>query len=776
MIEKFQRVSGIGLFCDAQEGANLPLQRLTLIYGENARGKSTLSAILGSARANAPSVLTDRATIDSTVNPYVSISRSDGSSLTFEQGAWKGDASDFEVFDSEFIENNVHSGHEVNSDHRKNLLSFALGEKAVMAEAQERSATQAAKDLKSELDLAVQKLLTKSDGMSEDEFTSLVSVANVDAEIVAADASVKAAESRRAILNQPLPDVPTVPNFSLDSVFEVLRNTLESAHATAERIVVAHLRSRPDSQFEEWLADGQKYVGGEDCPYCGQAITDRSLVDSYKIHFNEAYKNLRQSVIDKLKMVENATASEAVETFAQTIDSAIIATKNWRESGVVVNMPGVSDRATMTGNLDNVRTKLLALLEKKRSDLDWSEYKLEDEKEIRRSWESYWREVKKEELVVKKTRESIEAFKLGLEKADVNSEKSKLRNLQLSKIRYSDDVVDEIATIADLRKDHASAEAARKRARIELKNRMDETLSEFSDEINKYLAMQYASFRVDQLASNYKGGSPRTDYGILLRERAVNLSGAQKSFRTALSESDKRAMAFSFFLASTLSDPELHQKIIVVDDPMSSFDRNRRSATVKILRDLAPKCAQLIVIAHDPQFLLEIDNGWGDFKVLDSSGQKVWIRRSHLKLVAKVLNPALEPYTDFEECDLPRECESKYAKNYRIVSDFVADPSGDGHAAAGAIRPLLEGFLHRRYPNLLPENCMFGKAVTAIENADATSPLAGARHLVPEMRRIAFFGGDPHHDTRPDFPWGGLSTIEIHGFARDVLSIVHGDR
>lgn len=776
MIEAFQRISGIGLFCDAQEGANLPLERLTLIYGENARGKSTLSAILGSARANDPSTLAERTTIDSSVDPYVSISRSDGGNLTFEKGSWVGDASDFRVFDSEFIEKNVHSGHEVNSDHRKNLLAFALGEKAVQAEARERSATQAAKDLSAELDLAVQKLLTKSDGMSEAEFTSLASVANVDTEITVADTSVKTAVSRRAILNQPLPEVPTAPEISLDNVFDVLHKTLESAHATAERLVVAHFRSRSETRFEEWVADGQKYDGGEDCPYCGQAIEDRSLIDSYKLHFNQAYRNLKQSVIDTLQVVEDATDPNVAETLTATIDSAKRATTNWEESGVVVSVPGVSDRTAMATNLASVRTKLLAMLEKKRSDLDWNEYSLETEKEIRKSWESYWKAVGKERLVVEKTRKSIEDFKLSLQSADVDAEKRKLRNLRLSEIRHSDEVVAEVAKIADLRKDYASAETARKEAREELKNRMDETLSEFSDEINKHLAMQFASFRVDQLYSNYKGGSPRTNYGILLRERSVNLSGAQKSFRTALSESDKRAMAFSFFLASTLSDPNLHQQVIVVDDPMSSFDRNRRSTTVKLLRDLAPKCAQLIVIAHDPQFLSEIDSGWGDFKVFDSSGQKVWIRRSHLKLVPKVLDPAVEPYTDFEECDLPRECESKYAKNYRIVSEFVANPSDDGYTAGAAIRPLLEGFLHRRYPNLLPENSMFGKAVTAIEKADATSPLVSAQHLVPEMRRIAFFGGDPHHDTHPDVPWEGLSTVEIHGFARDVLSIVHGDK
>jgi len=775
VIETFQSIKGIGLFCDATEGTHLPLERLTLIYGENARGKSTLSAILGSAHANNPSTLTERRTIDADIDPYVSISESGGSRITFERGEWAGDASNIRVFDSEFIEKNVHSGHEVNSDHRKNLLSFALGEKAVSAEERERSATQAAKDLHTELDSAVQKLMTRSDGMSEAEFKSLASVQDVDAAIAVAETSVQNALSRRAILNQALPEIPEAPDISLDRVFEVLRRTLESAHATAESLAIAHFRSQDKAQFEQWVADGQEYDDGEDCPYCGQTIVDRSLLDSYKLHFNQAYRDLTKSIDDTHKVVQDATEAQVVENLRTAIGSAREATTNWQESGVAVHMPGVSDQMAMAAELATVRTKLLTLLENKRSALDSDDVTPEEEKAIRDSWESYRRSVGQERLIVEQTRKAIEAFKLSLQSADVESERRNLRNLQLSKIRHGDEVKAEVERIANLRKECDDAEAARKEAREDLKNHMDETLAEFGDEINRYLAMQHASFRIDRLSSNYMGGSPRTNYGLLLRERAVTLSGAQKSFRTALSESDKRAMAFAFFLASTLSDPQLHQRIVVVDDPMSSFDRNRRSTTVNLLRDLTPKCAQLIVIAHDPQFLSEVDSGWDDYKVTDASGQRVWIKRAHLKLVAKVLDPTVGPYTDFEKCDLPRECESKYAKNYRIVSEFMADPSGDGHAAAAAVRPLLEGFLHRRYPNLLPSNCMFGKAITAIEKADPPSPLVTTQPLVPELRRIAFFGGGPHHDTHPDVPWEGLSTVEIHGYARDVLSIVHGE-
>ncbi|MFL0422333.1 MULTISPECIES: AAA family ATPase [Kocuria] len=775
MISTFQKIQGVGLFCDAQNGANLPLERLTLIYGENARGKSTLSAILASASAQDPSILTERTTIDSNTDPYVLISQKNGDNLKFEKGAWVGDASDLRVFDSEFIKRNVHSGHEVNSDNRKNLLVFALGEKAVEAEARERRATQMAKDLRVNLDLAVQRLLVKSEGMSEDEFTSLHAVDNIEAEIAAAETAVKAAVSRRAILNQPMPLTPGAPELSLDCIFGVLHETLETAHAAAEKLVFEHFHLESTPGFEEWVSEGQKFSDSESCPYCGQGITDRSLIDSYKLYFNEAYRNLKQRVTNAIKVVGDATHPKVRDALCEMIDNAEKATRIWQESGVIVQLPGVSDQVAMKADLANVRSKLLALLEAKRSNLESDGCSAEMESEIRESWGRYWDEIAKERSVVTKTLKAIDDFKTGLKSADVEAEQRRLHKLRLSKLRHSDDVVAEVAEIARLRREYSAADAARTNARQDLKARMDETLAEFGDEINKYLELQFASFRVDKISTNFKGGSPRTEYGILLRERAVDLSGSKKSFSTALSESDKRAMAFAFFLASTVSDPDLHHRVVAVDDPMSSFDRNRRSTTIKLLRDLVPRCAQLIVIAHDPHFLSEIDSGWGDRKILDWSNQKVKIERSHLKLVPKVLESSAEPYTEFEKCDLLRECESKYAKNYRIVSEFVADPAGDELSAAAAVRPLLEGFLHRRYPNLLPANCMFGRAITEIEKASDPSPLTGAQSLVPKMRRIAFFGGDPHHDTHPDAPWQGLSVTEIHGYAREVLSLIHGD-
>ena len=46
MINKINYINNIGLFVNMRGASNIDLKRLTLIYAENGRGKTTLSAIL----------------------------------------------------------------------------------------------------------------------------------------------------------------------------------------------------------------------------------------------------------------------------------------------------------------------------------------------------------------------------------------------------------------------------------------------------------------------------------------------------------------------------------------------------------------------------------------------------------------------------------------------------------------------------------------------------------------------------------------------------------
>ena len=77
------------------------------------------------------------------------------------------------------------------------------------------------------------------------------------------------------------------------------------------------------------------------------------------------------------------------------------------------------------------------------------------------------------------------------------------------------------------------------------------------------------------------------------------------SFKYSMSEGDKSALAISFFLTKLELDGNIQDKVIVFDDPVSSFDINRKSTTISKLIDFGQAAKQLFVFTHNIIFASE---------------------------------------------------------------------------------------------------------------------------------------------------------------------------
>ena len=132
MLERIAEIKGIGFLHDAN-GKSFTCEKATFIYSDNGRGKSTLASVLRSVSSNASALILHRKTIDGTSEPQVTLQFGSGHKVTFNGAVWSEQRPDVLVFDSDFIEQNVHSGGAVTTGQRKNLLDFALGDAAVNA-------------------------------------------------------------------------------------------------------------------------------------------------------------------------------------------------------------------------------------------------------------------------------------------------------------------------------------------------------------------------------------------------------------------------------------------------------------------------------------------------------------------------------------------------------------------------------------------------------------------------------------------------------------------
>src|SRR5690606_15132347 len=126
MLERISEVQGIGLLHEAN-GKPHTCQKATLIYADNGRGKSTLATIFRSASTGMASLISACKTVDGTNPPKVNLQFGSGHKVIFDNGSWSEVRPELVVFDSDFVARNVHSGGTVNTEHRKNLLEFALG-------------------------------------------------------------------------------------------------------------------------------------------------------------------------------------------------------------------------------------------------------------------------------------------------------------------------------------------------------------------------------------------------------------------------------------------------------------------------------------------------------------------------------------------------------------------------------------------------------------------------------------------------------------------------
>jgi wobble nucleotide-excising tRNase len=178
------------------------------------------------------------------------------------------------------------------------------------------------------------------------------------------------------------------------------------------------------------------------------------------------------------------------------------------------------------------------------------------------------------------------------------------------------------------------------------------------------------------------------------------------------------------------------------------------------LKKIHAKAAQVIVLAHDPHFLRDLRDA---LRKEDKAAA----------IASFQLSAAPQDYTDFSAFDIDKECESPYSRHHRLLNEFAAGKRGDSRVVAEAIRLMLEGYLHRRFPGLIPKDLVFGQVVALIKDSVVPSPLCHARNLVDALNSINDYAGKFHHDTDIDADNAVVTSTELKNYVEQALAVVH---
>ena len=757
MLERISEVQGIGLLYQAN-GKPFTCQKATLIYADNGRGKSTLASILRSVSIGDASILSNRKTIDGALPPKVSLQFSNGLKTEYVNGAWTKQHPEVLVFDAEFIERNVHSGGTVSTGHRKNLLEFALGEAAVAARADVEKATADAKLAAEKEQGLTAQLSGHHSGITLALFEKLPAVADADTKIRENQKRIVAAGNVATILKKATPVVAALPTINIDSFFSVLATSLKDIHADAEKLVKEHVASLGSKSAEGWLSQGRLFDNGQSCPYCAQSTTENSLIQAYQTHFNAAYGDLKANVAGLANKVALGTSGNVADSFSQFIITASAHAAAWTEHLEVTPIEFKS--AACHGALNDLRALLTELAKMKQASPTDPVGTDDDKRKAVALWEQVVAPMQAANAAINGLATEINAYKGKLASENVQQLQQEIANIQASKRRHDPNVVQIFGQLATARTNAQLAEKAKKTARETLDALMQKTLDQYEKTINSLLKSFGTSFSIKGMNANFRGAAPRSEYGLELRGKSVFLEGGPPSFATALSEGDKRTLAFAFFVASTMADPNLGKKTVVIDDPMCSLDLNRRHHTRVVLRKIFSKSEQLLVLAHDPYFLRDLRES---FKKEDKAAS----------ITTFQLSRTVGEYSTFSQIDLDVECESAYFRHHRMLNDFVDGKGGEARAIAKTIRPMLEGYLHRRFPGRIPKDLLFGQVVVLIRDAKAPSPLCHAQTLVEELNEINEYAGQFHHDTNPSADTVVVVEPELKTFVERALGVVH---
>jgi wobble nucleotide-excising tRNase len=759
MLKKILKIKNLGLFreasCESHE-----FKKATLVYAENGRGKSTLANLLRSCATNDATSISLWKSLDGNDSPEIKLlfeCETRPKQFVFNNNTWSDSYTDILVFDTEFVDKNVYSGTTVNPSHRQELLEFALGEAAVQLKQAVELKAQEASEKAREIKEHEKSLSSYTNGMPIATFSNLTTVPDVDEKINSLNVKLSAAKDNEILQKKACPKILNNLQLDVDKIFEILATTLDDIEKDAEETVRLHISNHSNQNFENWLSQGQLFENKESCPYCSQDITENVLIKAYKTHFNQAYKNLQVTIQNLLQDIETKLSDTIVNDLFSALEKNQLIVDQWSDH--VSSQQFELDKDKLSAIFKQIRNLLYDLAQAKRNN-PLEKIGSDTEKDtIKELWIQAILIVDTCNNLINISILDIADFKSKLSNINIQQIETEIKNLELVKVRHTQNVCDLIQQWRDAKQAKNLAEKEKTNARNQLDELMTQTLAQYQTTINELVRNFGVRFEIVELKHDYRGsGTPRSSYGLKVKGQDVSLSTeTAPSFSTALSEGDKRTLAFAFFIARIKVDANISQKIIVVDDPVCSLDRNRRNCTKRILRDICISSSQLIVLGHDQYFLRDLRDD-----LQQGTGN---ISLQLLKIVR-----AANDCSNFSSFDIDNECSTGYYKNHKIIQDFISNGASDDLlTVARSIRPLLEGYLHRRFPGHIQRTKLFGQIIGEAKAAQLPNPLAHLQPLATELYQINDYAGQFHHDADPVV----IDESELLSYARRALNIIH---
>jgi wobble nucleotide-excising tRNase len=747
MINQLQLIRNVGRFDSVNAAANITLGRLTLIYAENGRGKTTLAAILRSLATGDAIPIVERRRLAAQHPPHVIIGCSGSpTAAMFQNGAWNRNLANMVVFDDVFIDQNVYSGLVVGGDHRQNLHELILGAQGV-------ALNQLLQNLVAQVELHNRALRQRESAIpaaARGAFT-------VD-QFCAQD----------PVRNTPAFELLSFPAFDLHAIENVLQAGVPELDAAAAARVQEHLATS-GRNAEEWIGEGMRRQAerpqqvADECVFCAQNLGGSPVIGHYRAFFSDAYRTLQRNITGASASL-NQTHADNVAT---SLERSVRVLGERRQFWVrFAELPPIQiDTAAIVRDWLAAREQLAELLTQKRA-APLDVVAVPDA--VRASVQLHVANLAaiaaiNQQLTLEN--QTIAAVKQRAANANPAAIDATLSRLKAVQARHS--AVTSVACADYLAEKQAKAatELLREQAKTALDQYRANVFPNYQAAINRYLTRFNAGYHLDAVTAVNTRGGPTCTYNVIINNTAVAVAGGSPqpgdhSFKNTLSAGDRNALALAFFFASIELDPNLATKTVVIDDPVSSLDEHRSLTTVQEIRRLSTQVAQVIVLSHSKPFLC-----------------RIWEGAAPASRTAPDPRVALHVVRDgngstIASWNVDYDSITEHDRRNAALRDYMTNGAGNDREIAQSLRPHVEAFFRVACPEHFRPGTLLGPFRGLCDQRVNTAQQILNASDIQELRDIVEYANRFHHDTNAAWETEVVNAVELTGFVTRVLTFV----
>lgn len=763
MLTRFQFLENIGVFQTASSPAASPLLQYVLLYAENGRGKTTLSAIFHSLAGGNPISINERSRLGSPDTPHVVLASSAGPTpFVFQNGTWNRLLPELMIFDDQFVNENVYSGLAVEPGHRQKLHELVIGSDGVSLNRQLQDYVGRIEVHNTELRNR-QNAIRAGDlgGYGIDVFCDLPVESDVETRIRDVEQSLAAALEQARIRANPTFSTIEFPDFDTEAVAEALRQTLDTLDAAAAVHVQEHIQSLGTGS-ETWIQDGMNRIRraeSEDvCPFCVQELGGSPIISQYRAFFGQEYRSLKERLSAVLRRLTEQHSADLPARLERAVSRAIQLRTFWTTFSEIP--PITVDTETFIRDWQASRDGLVGLLEAKSAaplePLELSDEVLGAIGRFRAGRE----DLRQLSETLVGSNPAIEAVKVRAAAGDPQLLQQQLDRLLACQRRHSP----RVAPLCDQYRAEKTAKAATERLRDQTREQVDRhratAFPRYQEGINRYLERFGVGFRIARVAATDTRGGATCNYDVVINSVSIPIGAgvtrpAQPCFRNILSAGDRSALALAFFFTSLDAEANLSRRIVVLDDPISSLDEHRSFATVQEVRRLGGRVAQLILLSHDKSFLGRVWEGIGRDSTIC---RPLRIRRAGQASV-------------MEDWEISADSVTEHDRNHLLLRDYLRNgPSADSRPVAVALRPVLEGFVRVVFPEHCPPRPRAFSDFMGVcrQRVNTANEILDAQDLA-ELSELVDYGNLFHHETNAAWETVAINDAELHAYVARVL-------